>query len=238
MPSKKTKQAAKAAAHTLPFNPITLTFTSEVKKQALQNNTEVSYIDSEGKEVFVSARQLPRVITTTYTITGRLLGFEHNEDFKQLMDFKGASLYNCTSCIAVSVSGTPVRTSLRILTNKTSLKNFMLNNACKLFLSEDADFTDDMVQDANYSEIIGRYQHTDVTRVFVGKFITKSMKEDIKIVRNGNAYLQSKVYTSSSPLRRLSSSMVELIGPNELNNFVEHKKLSAKKKNAQIGYGI
>lgn len=226
MASKKTREALKGALESLPVNPITLFFTSEIKPALL--NTVVDGID---------INSLPKTVTHSITVE-RLKGFQYSPEFVKLMEeFEHSRFYNSNGCVAMSRSGNAVKTTLSALTNSVSLLNFMLNNAVKLYMHAHEDKMDIGQVDRNYAEICGMLQHTDATKAYVSKSMTKSMKEDIKDISDMNKMQHTQTYANSSPLRSTKQALLNIVTPQALENFRQHEAEARKAKRAAIGYG-
>lgn len=229
MPSKKTKQAQKGAIESLPVNPLTLTFVSEVKPELLKSNTEI-----DG----VAASSLPKEVKHTLVVE-KLKGFQYSEDFLSILEnFDNKEFYKAKEVLVSSRSGNVVRTTLSALTNSVSLLNFMLNNAVKLYMHAHENKMDIGRVDRNYAEICGMLQHTDQSKAYVSKSMTKSIKTDIKEISTMNAMQHEETYASNSPLRTTSNQLLLVLTPAKVEAYkaklAEQREENKKKK--LIGY--
>lgn len=228
MASKNTRKKIAGTLESMPVHPLTITFTSVVKKKLLEDN---SVVDG------VVIADLPKEVKHTITVE-RLEGFQYSKEFTSMMEgFEHAKYYSPAGCEVVSRGGNVVNTSLLSLTNALGRYNFMMNNAVKLYFRPTEVKNKVHIYDRNFSEICGEaFRPDDITKAYVSPTAIRLTKEDTKDTADMMTIMHTEDYENHSPVRSFKQAVEKLVTPEKLLNWRKDQTAHKASKAKAIGY--
>lgn len=217
MASKNTRKKVQAEINDMPVTPVNIHFTwklnptGKYKGVTLYNGHLVSSLD--------------KVIEGTITFT-RLRGMAYDENFVELSSFVGREdLYEMEKVeVTTAFTEEPIKASWSTMTKSESLIGWMMQNATKLYLSAMDRKLGRPFQDRNFTELCGALISKDPTKVYGSASILKSVKSDIKDIKEVQKIADDRLYMES-PLHSLRNSMINIEGmADELLSFRKEQK--------------
>lgn len=225
MASIKNKTEFTTALAKVPVCPITVTFKTTLKESS--------------KGVVINDKPLSDVVNHSITIE-RLKGFQYTSEFAALSKWKYAEYYELEACYVHTKwnESSPVKTTLRTLTDGVSLITFMLNNGPKLYLSDYDRKTRGFSIDRNYSEIMIGFYDKDGRNPLscrISPLGSKLMKDDIKTLAIANDVVTEESHKTTS-INTTAQAILALPGMAEkiAQRTAKLKELAEAKKKQRL----